>query len=218
MTLTPLTTKTAEPLRIEDTASQKAFVLAGKAIFTVLNTESQKRATYRVEAIKGEENAYEVRGFTGSENGSKSNYDVLGTIRNGRYTYRSDTMVLREMEAKLNELGRTDDANFVGKMAYYTRKGWDIYSNNLGRMAKLRVETKTTRTKIAFDDAKQKGFFWLWNTKLANDRNIADQGFEFWHEGRCGCCGKLLTVPESISAGYGPVCLPRMGLKESKAA
>lgn len=29
---------------------------------------------------------------------------------------------------------------------------------------------------------------------------------EFWHEGRCGRCGRPLTVPESIESGLGPVC------------
>ncbi|MGQ4872128.1 MAG: DUF6011 domain-containing protein, partial [Candidatus Thorarchaeota archaeon] len=25
-----------------------------------------------------------------------------------------------------------------------------------------------------------------------------------WHEGKCGRCGRRLTVPESIESGYGP--------------
>lgn len=29
---------------------------------------------------------------------------------------------------------------------------------------------------------------------------------EIWHSGCCGACGKLLTVPESIASGIGPVC------------
>lgn len=29
---------------------------------------------------------------------------------------------------------------------------------------------------------------------------------EVWHEGRCGACGRTLTVPDSIEAGLGPVC------------
>jgi hypothetical protein len=29
---------------------------------------------------------------------------------------------------------------------------------------------------------------------------------EVWHEGRCGCCGRPLTVPESIETGLGPEC------------
>lgn len=29
---------------------------------------------------------------------------------------------------------------------------------------------------------------------------------EVWHEGRCGRCGRLLTVPSSIERGIGPEC------------
>lgn len=30
------------------------------------------------------------------------------------------------------------------------------------------------------------------------------------HEGKCGCCGRKLTVPESIERGIGPECFSRM--------
>jgi hypothetical protein len=29
---------------------------------------------------------------------------------------------------------------------------------------------------------------------------------EVWHEGRCGRCGRRLTVPSSIASGFGPEC------------
>lgn len=29
---------------------------------------------------------------------------------------------------------------------------------------------------------------------------------ELWHEGKCGRCGRRLTVPESIETGLGPEC------------
>ncbi len=35
---------------------------------------------------------------------------------------------------------------------------------------------------------------------------------EFWHEGRCGRCGRVLTVPGSIETGFGPECAGLMGL------
>ena len=31
------------------------------------------------------------------------------------------------------------------------------------------------------------------------------------HEGKCGCCGRTLTVPESIERGIGPECWRRHG-------
>ena len=35
---------------------------------------------------------------------------------------------------------------------------------------------------------------------------------EFWHAGRCGRCGRLLTTPESVASGLGPVCAEREAL------
>jgi hypothetical protein len=29
---------------------------------------------------------------------------------------------------------------------------------------------------------------------------------ELWHDGTCGACGRMLTVPASISRGFGPEC------------
>ena len=34
---------------------------------------------------------------------------------------------------------------------------------------------------------------------------------EIMHEGRCGACGRTLTVPESIERGIGPECFAKMG-------
>ena len=33
---------------------------------------------------------------------------------------------------------------------------------------------------------------------------------EVWHEGRCGRCGRTLTVPTSIETGLGPTCATRV--------
>ncbi len=36
--------------------------------------------------------------------------------------------------------------------------------------------------------------------------HFEDPRMEVWHEGRCGRCGRTLTVPESIASGIGPTC------------
>lgn len=36
--------------------------------------------------------------------------------------------------------------------------------------------------------------------------NKLPQFIEIWHEGKCGRCGRRLTVPESIESGFGPEC------------
>jgi hypothetical protein len=35
---------------------------------------------------------------------------------------------------------------------------------------------------------------------------ITKAGFNLHHEGKCGRCGRALTVPESIQTGLGPIC------------
>lgn len=37
-------------------------------------------------------------------------------------------------------------------------------------------------------------------------------GYAIQHAGRCGRCGRLLTVPESIDRGIGPECAALMGV------
>jgi len=46
-------------------------------------------------------------------------------------------------------------------------------------------------------------FAWLWN-------HLDSDGVEFIHSGRCGRCGRRLTVPESVAAGLGPECAGRV--------
>lgn len=46
-------------------------------------------------------------------------------------------------------------------------------------------------------------FAWLWKYIA---QGIMPTNVTVWHEGRCGACGKELTDPSSIRAGYGPDC------------
>ena len=43
------------------------------------------------------------------------------------------------------------------------------------------------------------------------------RGFEIWHEGKCGRCGRKLTVPESIACGFGPECIGMVGMAAAVA-
>jgi len=43
----------------------------------------------------------------------------------------------------------------------------------------------------------------LWNDDLTD---LTEAGFKLHHEGRCGRCGRKLTVPESVETGLGPEC------------
>lgn len=54
----------------------------------------------------------------------------------------------------------------------------------------------------------------MWLAKMLSSptpERIFEQA-ELWHEGRCGRCGRKLTVPESIETGFGPECSAILGL------
>lgn len=59
------------------------------------------------------------------------------------------------------------------------------------------------RSRIAESAASATAFAWFHAIVAAG--RIPDT-LEFWHEGRCGRCGRTLTVPESIATGFGPEC------------
>lgn len=50
-----------------------------------------------------------------------------------------------------------------------------------------------------------KSFEWVYNTIVNQNVSNFDK-IEFWHEGKCGKCGRKLTVPSSIETGFGPYC------------
>jgi hypothetical protein len=59
------------------------------------------------------------------------------------------------------------------------------------------------RSRIGQDASSAKAFAWAWGNIA---RGILPESLEVWHEGRCCCCGRALTTPESIASGIGPVC------------
>lgn len=68
---------------------------------------------------------------------------------------------------------------------------WSTKNRNVG---------STAPSVVAFD--------YVINSLIA--QNKFSTKLELWHEGRCGRCGRLLTVPESIESGIGPECAKHM--------
>ena len=60
------------------------------------------------------------------------------------------------------------------------------------------------KSPIAENAPTQKAIAWLLDHIKAS--RMLPAGAEFWHEGKCGMCGRKLTVPESIEKGIGPIC------------
>lgn len=70
------------------------------------------------------------------------------------------------------------------------------------RQFRLSPKSRTTR-----DSPQTKAFEWTMRQLV--EKGIVPDQLEVWHEGRCGRCGRLLTVPESIASGIGPECAKR---------
>ncbi len=62
----------------------------------------------------------------------------------------------------------------------------------------------TAKSRIGRDAPSVRGFVWALS-QFAVDACPAR--LEVYHEGRCGRCGRKLTVPESVSTGFGPECI-----------
>lgn len=63
------------------------------------------------------------------------------------------------------------------------------------------------KAKISEAAPAAKAFAWTWHALVTGKK---PDSLEIWHEGRCGRCGRKLTVPESIATGFGPECAGRL--------
>ena len=66
--------------------------------------------------------------------------------------------------------------------------------------ARLTGKSKFTKDSLPFKVACF-GLRIVWGTQEL------PAGYAIHHEGYCGRCGRLLTVPESVDSGFGPECI-----------
>lgn len=62
------------------------------------------------------------------------------------------------------------------------------------------------KSQITEDAQSARVFAWFWC-----HRHCLPAGVDVYHEGHCLRCGRILTVPESISTGIGPECSKKLG-------
>jgi hypothetical protein len=128
---------------------------------------------------------------------------TLRSLRSGnRYTYKVSTAPEREQ-----------DKGKGGKPAFFVAvlSGPDN-TNDFTYIGMLRDgKFFTTRaSKMNMDSLPVKTFNWALTSFNKNVRAFP-QDLEVWHTGRCGRCGRELTVPESVATGFGPECTAIMG-------
>jgi len=64
---------------------------------------------------------------------------------------------------------------------------------------------RTQKSKVLPDALSYKGFDWFF--KMLKFNVALPEYVQVYHEGRCGRCGRKLTTPASIEAGFGPECI-----------
>lgn len=62
------------------------------------------------------------------------------------------------------------------------------------------------KAKASQDAPCVQAFQWLWERLW---QGVLHPQTSIWHQGKCGACGRALTVPESIASGLGPECARR---------
>lgn len=69
-----------------------------------------------------------------------------------------------------------------------------------------RAYRRGNRSPISESAPSAKAFGWFWSKLLGG---TLPETCEFFHAGRCGRCGRKLTVPSSVETGLGPECASR---------
>lgn len=66
----------------------------------------------------------------------------------------------------------------------------------------------TKKSRMTPDSTPVRAFRWVHD---ALSHEILPGGVTLWHEGRCGRCKRVLTVPSSVESGFGPECITKIG-------
>jgi len=133
---------------------------------------------------------------------------TLVSLKTGlRFTYK-----VRAKKQDVEELARrtaAGEATEEGFVTYFCSllRGPDNTADfsYLGVIRKPGRFFVTSKSQVSCHAAAHKAIVWFLD-EMKNERVVLGVLVEFWHTGRCGRCGRLLTVPESVARGFGEVC------------
>lgn len=123
-----------------------------------------------------------------------STFTFLNTKTQNRFTYK----------VKLSKNSKEDNPVFFVKVLTSP----DVYQF-VGSICKNKFKW-SQKSKISAEAQSVVVFQYVFS-KLIDGK--LDSCVEIWHEGKCGRCGRQLTVPESIEIGIGPDCIKMMNSK-----
>lgn len=153
-----------------------------QTLITVQNEEDNDTATaseYRGALLPGNRREYVL---AGNANG-KASFTILNPKTQVRFTYRarpSDDGKVFFIDL-LRGPNNYDDYSYIGIINARGEFRW------------------TAKSKVAREALSFRAFEFF-------SKHFEDERLDVWQEGRCGRCGRKLTVPESIDRGLGPDC------------
>jgi len=162
--------------RLEGREAIIRYIEAGKARFTVRSKKTGQRFTFRAKRPSKEQQ--EARNVVSGYAAGNS----YGIVRNANANTRPIWV------AVLTGQDNNTSYEFLGTI-WPSANGYSFR-----RSPKSRI-SETAPSCLAIQ----------WLCKALNGASAIDQ-CEVWHEGRCGRCGRVLTVPESV----GPECIGKL--------
>jgi len=141
--------------------------------------------------------------------GGRSTFTVVSTKTQARYTFRVRVPVVRRRNKAAGETieqyRARKAAALAGPRTVEAMTGSDNYADytQIGTITEEGSFTEKSWTPRKVEGRKT-GFAWFWMAVNEAQEKLVQA--EVWHDGHCSCCGKKLTVPESLSTGIGPVC------------
>ena len=134
---------------------------------------------------------------------------------NARFTLRSAKTGMRytyQVKAKKEELAAAREKPDVD-VTYFVSllRGSDNCADYkyLGVLMRPGRFFITVASRLPRTSPSVRALVWFLDV-MGAERPGLGKAIEFWHEGRCCRCGRLLTVPESIARGMGDDCAGRM--------
>jgi len=100
------------------------------------------------------------------------------------------------------------DTFFVGVLTGENNETDYSYLGRISRGLFWQGRKATRPGDISADAPSAKAFAWAWKALC---RGTMPESLEVWHESFCGRCGHKLTVPSSVSQGFGPECIGKIG-------
>jgi hypothetical protein len=83
--------------------------------------------------------------------------------------------------------------------------------NNYAYMGIIRGNVFASAGKVKVHRNAPSVIAFMWVFERIMSKSLTEK-VEVWHSGKCGRCGRKLTVVESISSGFGPECITKVGM------